>query len=101
MKRVELLYVDGCPGYEAMLPRLRELLGDSAQLELRRITTPDEAQAERFLGSPTVRIDGEDVERGAGKRTDYGIKGRLYRTSDGQLRTPADEWVRGAMGAAG
>ncbi len=98
--RVELLDVDGCPGAQAMLSRLRELPGDSAQLELRRITSADEAQAERFLGSPTLRIDGKDVEPGAGERTDYGIKCRLYPTNDGQLHTPADEWVRDAMEAA-
>jgi hypothetical protein len=70
--KVELLYFDGCPGYEAMVPRLRELVGDSAEVKLRRVESPGAAEAERFLGSPTLRIEGEDVERGAAERDDFG-----------------------------
>ena len=62
--KVELLYFDGCPGHEALVPRLRELLSAAdADLELRRIGSPEDAARERFLGSPTVRINGRDVDR--------------------------------------
>ena len=73
MVRIELLYFDGCPGYEAV------------------------AREERFLGSPTLRVDGVDVEPGARDRRDYGLKCRLYRTADGLLDAPPDEWVRDAL----
>ena len=52
---VEVLYFDGCPGYEALLPRLRELLheaGVKETIELRQVQTPQAAERERFLGSP-------------------------------------------------
>ena len=52
---------------------------------------------ERFLGSPTVRIDGKDVEPGADRRTGYGLKCRLFQTSKGLRRTPDDEWVLAAL----
>lgn len=97
---VELLYFDGCPNHEALLPRLRELVAGSsasAEVELRRITDDDAAQRERFLGSPTVRIDGRDVEPGAESRTDYGMKCRLYRTVSGLSGQPTEEWLRAAL----
>jgi hypothetical protein len=101
---VEVLYFDGCPNHEALLPRLRELLDEAqlpAQIELRRV--PDEAAAERerFLGSPTVRVDGHDVEPGADQRDDFGLKCRLYRTETGFSGLPEDDWLRAALSAAG
>jgi hypothetical protein len=45
---------------------------------------PTQAEEERFLGSPSVRVEGVDIEPGAGERTDFGLKCRLYRTSEGQ-----------------
>jgi hypothetical protein len=97
---IELLYVDGCPGHEAFLPRLRELLaqaGVDAPVIQRKVESDEAAQRERFLGSPTLRIDGVDVDPGAAQRADYGIKCRLYPTPDGLRGTPADEWVDDAL----
>lgn len=98
--KIELLYFDGCPSCEALVPRLRELLareGVSEQVELRRVESAEAARRERFLGSPTVRIDGEDVDPGAAERTDYGLKCRLYRTSDKTSGVPPEEWIVGAI----
>lgn len=98
--KVELLYFDGCPNHEALLPRLRELLareGSPAEIDLRRITDNEVAQRERFLGSPTVRVDGRDVEPDAERRTDYGMKCRLYRTPTGLSGQPQEEWLQAAL----
>ena len=97
---IELLYFDGCPNHEAFVPHLRELLdqaGIQATIELRRIETVDDAERGRFLGSPTVRIDGRDVDPGAVGREDYGMKCRLYATEDGLRGTPPDEWILTAL----
>ena len=97
---IELLYFDGCPSREAFLPRLRELIaqaGVDAPVLQRRVESDDAAQQERFLGSPTLRIDGVDVDPGAAQRDDYGLKCRLYPTPDGLRGVPADEWVFGAL----
>lgn len=95
--RVELLYFDGCPNYEALLPRLRELIGPDQELELRPIDTVEQAERERFLGSPSVRIDGRDVDPAAGERDDFGLKCRLYRSDEGASGVPPDEWIRAAL----
>jgi hypothetical protein len=98
--KVELLYFDGCPNHEALLPRLRALLareGSPAEIGLRRITDDVAAQRERFLGSPTVRVEGRDVEPNAERRTDYGMKCRLYRTTTGLSGQPPEDWLRAAL----
>ena len=99
---VELLYLDGCPSYERFLPRLRALLveaGIADEVRLRRVESPEVAVAERFLGSPTVRVDGIDVEPGADRRRDFGLKCRLYSTPDGLQGAPRAEWLMDALTA--
>lgn len=101
--KVEVLYFDGCPNHEALLPRLRELLQSSdanADIELMRVEDAEVAERERFLGSPTVRVDGEDVEPGAAERSDFGLKCRLFATPDGLRGMPADAWVLAALQSA-
>ena len=101
--KVELLYFEGCPSHERFAPRLRELIAEAqidAEIVERRVESFDEAEAERFLGSPTLRIDGKDVDRGASERTDYGLKCRLYRYEGRQSGEPPDAWVREALAGA-
>lgn len=98
--RIELLYVDGCPSHEAFVPRLRELLARAdvdAPVAERRVESDADAQHERFLGSPTLRVDGVDVDPDAGVRADYGLKCRLYPTDAGLSGAPPDEWVLSAL----
>lgn len=92
--RIEMLYFDGCPGAEAFLPRLRDLLarvGAAERLVLRCVETIEDAERKRFLGSPSVRVDGRDVEPGAEARTDFGLNCRLYRTERGMRGEPLVE----------
>jgi hypothetical protein len=98
---VELLFFDGCPNHEALERRLRALVANrfpQAELRLRRVESDDDAQRLRFLGSPSVRVDGRDVEPGADDRGDYGLKCRLYRTGDALAGAPPDAWIRSALG---
>lgn len=112
---IEVLYFDGCPNHETFLPHLEALLADhhiTAAVTLVRIDTDEDAQGYRFLGSPTVRINGHDVEPAAAERdardaadgqdtpgsaTRYGLQCRLYRTPEGTAGTPRDEWIIDAL----
>jgi hypothetical protein len=97
---IEVLYFDGCPNHEALLPRLHKILAGAGirdEIDLRRITDDESAQRERFLGSPTVRVNGRDIEPDAERRTDYGMKCRLYRTPAGISGQPHEEWLRAAL----
>lgn len=101
--RIELLYFEGCPSYEALLPELRELLaseGIKDEVELRAVETIEDAECERFLGSPTVRIDGRDIEPTAAERRDYGLKCRLYRSADGTSGLPPRQFIAAAISLA-
>jgi hypothetical protein len=103
LMRVEMVFFDGCPSHEQLLPRLRELAAEAgAEVILRRVETPQEAERERFLGSPTVRVDGRDVDPGASARRDYGLKCRIYRSGElGQSPLPPERWIRVALGTDG
>jgi len=62
---VEVLYFQGCPNHERLIERLPHLLEDeglSAEIVLREIVDDDQARRERFLGSPTIRVDGRDID---------------------------------------
>jgi hypothetical protein len=99
-RRIEVLYFAGCPNHEAFVPHLRALLeqaGVADPVHERAIETEEAAEAERFLGSPTVRIDGRDVDPGADQRSDYGLSCRLYRGPDGLHGTPPDAWILDAL----
>ena len=99
---IEILYFDGCPHHELLRERLSALLevaGIVAEPTLREITTQQDAERERFLGSPTLRVNGHDVEPAADERTDYGTKCRIYRTPQGLTGVPADRWILEALTA--
>lgn len=97
---IDLLYFAGCPNHEALLRRLRALLAEAGiddEVRLMRVESEEEALMERFLGSPSVRIGGRDVDPGAEGREDFGLKCRLYQTPDGLSGIPPDEWVLAAL----
>jgi hypothetical protein len=98
---VEVLFLPGCPKYRAVARSVNEAmvrLGASQEIELRPIATAEDAERERFLGSPTVRVDGRDIDPDASDRDDFGLKCRLYRSATGTTGVPPQEWIMAAMG---
>ncbi len=62
---IQLLYFDGCPNHEPAYERLREVLRDEGiSVKLDQVEISNEADAEKFgfLGSPTIRVNGKDIE---------------------------------------
>ena len=49
----------------SLLERALQELGLKAQINTHLIRSKEEAQQIQFLGSPTVKINGEDLEPGA------------------------------------
>lgn len=64
---------------------------------LRNIPDDEHAQRERFLGSPTIRVHGRDIDLSAANRDDYGLKCRIYQTPAGLTGLPPDEWIVDAI----
>ena len=79
---IEILSFDGCPNQEPTLDLVREVVGElGLETEIRevRVETPEEAERERFLGSPSVRVNRKDIEPEARGRTDFALGCRIYR----------------------
>jgi len=98
--RVEILYFEGCPNHEparALIERVAAQLPVEPELRLVEIADPETAVELRFLGSPSVRVDGVDVEPGVQDRRDYASACRLYR---GVAQGPDERWVREALAEA-
>lgn len=66
-------------------------------MRLIEITDAEGAERERFLGSPTIRVAGRDVEPGADARADFVFACRVYRTEAGFDGRPFPDWVRDAL----
>ncbi|MGH3024600.1 MAG: DF family (seleno)protein [Gaiellaceae bacterium] len=98
--RVEILYFEGCPNHEparALVERLAGELDVEPEIERVEVADPDAAVALRFLGSPTVRVDGVDVEPGAEERRDFAFSCRIYRSNGDASKQPEESWVRDAL----
>jgi hypothetical protein len=97
---IEILHFDGCPNHDGLEAHVRSLLGH-AGIDLpvieRSIESEAQAEAERFLGSPTIRVNGVDVDPAAAGRDAYGLTCRVYATEDGLRGTPPDDWILAAV----
>ena len=87
MERIELLYWEGCPSHEEALELLQSVLderGIAVEVEVRHVASDEEAKALRFPGSPTIRVDGRDVDP-AGADARPSLTCRIYRLEDGRV----------------
>jgi hypothetical protein len=101
---VDVLVFDGCPNIEATLERARGAIAAAnvvADVQLVRVANDDQARQLRFLGSPTVRVDGTDVDPAAVPRDDFGMQCRLYAV-DGRFESaPPLAWIVAALRGEG
>ena len=91
--RVELLWWEGCPSHPQALADLRGALRaegiPEGALEVRHIATEAEAEEAGFPGSPTIRVDGQDVAP-PGPGEPIGLTCRIYRLRDGRVSPVPD-----------
>ena len=69
-------------------------LGVQEKVEEIKLTSLDQAQQLRFLGSPTVRVNGVDIDPSARQRTNYGLSCRVYSGVSG---VPPDDLIMAAL----
>jgi hypothetical protein len=97
---IEVLYVQDCPNYPDTLALVQRVLADlGIDAEVRTTLIIDQATAEqaRFAGSPTVRVDGRDVEPGGEPPSEISVACRLYRLEHRLAGQPTEAWVREAL----
>jgi hypothetical protein len=84
--KIEVLYVPNCPNHAVALERLREVLaGESLEADLNEVLVSSAAMAHslKFPGSPTIRINGSDIEPQEGETASFGLMCRLYADGSG------------------
>ncbi len=82
--KIELLYFAGCPHHRAtrkLIDATLSELGLDAEVEEIEVRDRQEADRQRFLGSPSIRVDGTDIEPGADSRTEYALSCRMYEST--------------------
>jgi hypothetical protein len=98
--KVEVLYFAGCPNHLPALNRVREVLAkEAASAEVTEIEVESAASAERlqFLGSPTIRINGLDIEQAARSSRSIGWMCRTYTHHGEHVAVPPTEWIEAAV----
>lgn len=97
--KVEVLYFEGCPNHAPALEMVRRVLDrERIRAEVRSIEVPGEKDADslRFLGSPSIRVDGEDIE--PGRADDLPFFGcRTYTVGGKTTGVPPEEWLLQAL----
>jgi ketosteroid isomerase-like protein len=99
--KIELLWWRGCPSWDRALAGLREAVRevglDPDSVDVREVTSEATAELETFVGSPTIRIDGADVQA-PGPDEPVALTCRIYRLRDGRVSpTPDPADVREAL----
>jgi hypothetical protein len=97
---VEVLYVEHCPNFPAALALVERVAADlGVDAEVRTTMISDQAAAERtrFVGSPTVRVDGRDVDPDGELAAEYCLECRLYWHEHRLAGYPQECLVRDAL----
>ena len=97
---VEILYFSGCPNHVPAVDCVREvLLEEGTPADMIEVEVKDAATAQQvgFLGSPTIRVDGKDVEPSARKTHAFGMMCRTYVDGGRRTGVPPPEWIRAAV----
>ena len=92
--RIELYYFAGCPTYKEATFNLRSVLkelGIDEEIKLILVESQDHAQEFKFQGSPSIVIDGIDLER----KNDPALFGcRIYEIDGKFSGTPSKQFIR-------
>src|SRR5258708_33092818 len=92
--KIEVLYFDGCPNHKLAVERVQELLREEGvSTEVLEVNVSDSSIAQEvgFLGSPSVRVDGLDVEPEARTAREYGMMCRTYSVDGRREGVPSRE----------
>ena len=98
--RIEILARADCDSRGmaiSVVERAVEEIGVPADVEIIEVKTLAQAKKLLFPGSPTVRVDGRDVDRQPNGGGDVSLGNRIYRTERGLAGWPDEQWVREAI----
>jgi hypothetical protein len=98
--QIEFQYYEDCPSHDVALDRLKSVLaeeGIDAAIAVVKVETDEQAQALKFIGSPTILVDGEDIDP-PGPDAHYALTCRAYRLESGRVSPlPPPSMIRRAL----
>ncbi len=97
--KVEVLYVAECPSHAAAVRMVKDVLAaEGVAAEVQEILVRDKEMASelRFLGSPSIRVNGRDVAEETRKTQSFALSCRLYPGSK-EVGLPAAELIHRAV----
>jgi len=92
---IEVLYTEECPFWREVAKTIEEVLKESkikALVKRVKVSSEDEAKRLRFLGSPTVRINGVDIDPMV-KETTGAIGCRVYMYQGKMYEFPPKDMI--------
>jgi hypothetical protein len=100
--KVELLYIDGCPSKDVAERMISDMVGElgiseGTSVVLTIVRTYAEAEALKFPGSPTIRVNDIDIEPEAGRLNEFGLSCRLYKIKGIEQNLPDPRWLKDTM----
>jgi hypothetical protein len=98
--KIELLYFEDCPNRVLAVEGLRATIGSLGredQIHEVEVRTQAQAEALRFVGSPTIRINGSDIEPWAHTAKSFGLSCRTYTNGSVRTGVPTLELLRRAI----
>ncbi len=101
MPRIEFFYCEDCPSHDTALERLREVVaheGIDAPIEVILVESDADAQRYGFFGSPTIRVDGVDIDPLPDGIPQAALGCRAYSTPEGRISPlPPRELIAAAL----
>jgi hypothetical protein len=97
--KIRFLYSEDCPSHDEALQRLRSSInaeGVDADIEIMKVENNDQAQRLEFIGSPTIIVDGHDIDQPTNPY--YTVTCRAYALEDGRISPlPSEAMIRRAL----
>lgn len=101
---IDFLYWEDCPSHDEAYARLAAVLeeeGVAAEIRRVQVFTQEQAAEHRFPGSPTIKIEGRDIQPEVAEGSPAALTCRLYFLEDGRPSPlPSREMIRRAILAA-
>jgi hypothetical protein len=98
-RRIRFLYWEECQSHNDALTRLKKVLSEvriEAEIEMIRVESDEEAKRLGFTGSPTILVDGKDIQPPT--TTHYAMACRAYHLEDGRISPlPSEVMIRNAL----
>jgi len=99
--KIEFLYWEDCPSHPQAWKLLQEVMGElgiEAPVEQIEVVTDDDAERLAFPGSPTIRVNGTDIDPAGASQMGTALTCRIYRLQDGRFSpVPSKEMIRQAL----